>query len=41
MPDMPFINALGRLAPDGTVEFLVNRGGEETTLQVKLVPRER
>jgi S1-C subfamily serine protease len=40
-PEMPFINALGRLAPDGTVELLVSREGEETMLQVTLVPRER
>jgi S1-C subfamily serine protease len=40
-PDTPFINALGRLAPDVAVEFLVNRDGEEMTLDVKLVPRER
>lgn len=40
-PDMPFINALGRLAPDAEVDFLVNRGGEEMTLRVKLVARDR
>lgn len=34
--DMPFINALGRLKPDETAPFVVDRGGREIILDVHL-----
>ncbi len=39
--EMPFLNALGQIAPGETVDFLVNRGGDEITLEVTLAARQR
>jgi len=35
-PDMPFLNALARLTADETVPFVVDREGQEITLEVNL-----
>jgi S1-C subfamily serine protease len=39
--DMPFLNALGALAPGETEPVLLNRGGEEITVNVTFTARER
>jgi hypothetical protein len=38
---MPFLNALALLTPGETEPVLLNRGGEEITVQVTFTARER
>jgi hypothetical protein len=37
--DLPFLNVLMRLEPDETVPALINRNGNEITLQVTPIQR--
>jgi hypothetical protein len=37
--DLPFLNVLMRLEPDETVPTIVNRNGDEITLQVTPIQR--